>query len=376
MVKFTIQHGCKPLKKNQNQLTPLCYVLHVFLFHLHATINLKQFIIKKLIYLLTLSFFVCMSCSKEEVTSPLEQETSLKEIPEIEPLFVDLDLPTWSFDTSNNEQDMSKSTSGKFENREAVLYMAEYITSGDNNEVGNIIYFNNRGNKQLQADYVADSQYLNIPPEFGIYSDKTNDISYYVDDGRPSNSLDVGISTQAIERSMTTWDGITCSELGIFKRPYKAGIRTGVVAGNAHPIFDWSADVVHAGWMPLGFFDWFSRGRGANILAVTFTFVVAIDGVFSDDDNDGQNDVWFREIYYNDKFSWADGGHIDVETISLHETGHGLSQGHFGKAFSNNGGLHFSPRAVMNASYSGVQTSIGKTDEGGHCSNWGNWPNK
>jgi hypothetical protein len=371
-----MQHNYKPFKKYWNQLQPLCYVLHVLLFHLQTTINLKQYIMKKLIYLLTLSLFVCMSCSKEEVTSPLEQETTLKEIPEIEPLFVDLEFPTWSFASSNNGQDMSKSISGKSENREVVLYMAEYITSGDNNEAGNIIYFNNRGNKQDRADFVADSQYLNIPPEFGIYSDKTNDISYYVDDGRPSNSLDVGISTQAIERSMTTWDGITCSELGIFKRPYNPGIRTGVVAGNAHPIFDWSADVVHAGWMPLGFFDWFSGGRGANILGVTFTFVVAIDGVFSDDDNDGQNDVWFREIYYNDEFSWADGDHIDIETVSLHETGHGLSQGHFGKAFSNKGGVHFAPRAVMNASYSGVQTSVGKTDEAGHCSNWGNWPNK
>ena len=331
---------------------------------------------KKLIYLLSLSLLVFMSCSKEEAISASELETSLKEIPSKEPLYIDLDLPSWAFTTSNNKQEMSKSTATKLENREVVLYMAEYITSGDNSEVGNIIFFNNRGNKQLGADFVANNQYLNIPPEFGIYSDKTNDISYYVDEGRPSDDLDVGISTQAIERSMTTWDNITCSELGVFKRPYNSGIRTGAVVGNAHPVFDWSADVVHAGWMPLGFFDWWSDGRGDNILAVTFTFVVLADGVFSDDDNNGKLDVWFREIYYNDEFSWADGDHFDIETISLHEAGHGLSQGHFGKAFSNKGGVHFSPRAVMNASYSGVQTSIGETDEGGHCSNWGNWPLK
>jgi len=29
----------------------------------------------------------------------------------------------------------------------------------------------------------------------------------------------------------------------------------------------------------------------------------------------------------------------------------------------------------MNASYTGLQTSIGKTDKGGHCSNWAEWPN-
>lgn len=327
--------------------------------------------------MLPMLLIVCMSCSKDEVTSPLEQDTSLKEITVKEPLYLDLDLPSWSFATSNNGEDISKSRAAKLGNREVVLYMAEYIASGDDNEMGNTIFFNNRGNKQLGADFVADSQYLNIDPALGIYSDGTNDISYYVDEGRPSEDLGVGISTQAIERSMTTWDGITCSELGVFKRPYNPGIRTGAVAGNAHPIFDWSADVVHAGWMPLGFFDWFSDGRGANILGVTFTFVVAIDGVLSDDDNNGKPDVWFREIYYNDNFAWNDdGNHFDIETVALHEAGHGLSQGHFGKAFRNKGGVHFAPRAVMNASYSGVQTSIGKTDNGGHCSNWGNWPNK
>ena len=95
-------------------------------------------------------------------------------------------------------------------------------------------------------------------------------------------------------------------------------------------------------------------------------------------DNNGKNDVWFREIYSNDEFSWADGDHYDVETVSLHEAGHGLSQGHFGKAFRGvkNEKLHFSPRAVMNASYSGIQTGIEKTDNAGHCSNWSNWPNK
>jgi hypothetical protein len=316
---------------------------------------------------------VCVSCSKDEVTSPLEQDTSLKEIPANEPLYVDLDLPSWSFSDSNNSKNMS--TANKSGNREVVLYMAEYITSGDDNEMGNTIFFNNRGNKQLGADFVANSQYLNIPPEFGIYSDGTNDISYYIDEGRHSEDLDVGTSTQAIERSMTTWNDVTCSDLGVFKRPYNPDIRTGAAAGNAHPIFDWSADVVHAGWMPLGFFDWFSNGRGANILGVTFTFVVFVNGEFSDDDNNGKLDVWFRETYYNDHFAWNDdGNHIDIETIALHEAGHGLSQGHFGKAFINNGGVHFSPRAVMNASYSGIQNKIKGTDEGGHCSIWENWP--
>ena len=58
-------------------------------------------------------------------------------------------------------------------------------------------------------------------------------------------------------------------------------------------------------------------------------------------------------------FTWADDGvsHFDIETVALHEAGHGLSQGHFGKIHGTvaNGKIHFSPRAVMNAAYSGVQ---------------------
>jgi hypothetical protein len=37
--------------------------------------------------------------------------------------------------------------------------------------------------------------------------------------------------------------------------------------------------------------------------------------------------------------------------------------------------LHFAPRAVMNAAYSGIQTEIDGSDKGGHCSNWASWPN-
>jgi len=331
----------------------------------------------KILTFAVLTFLFIVACQTDGDDVFVDKSLN-KEIPTKEPQFVDLGNTSWSFDNLNIGQDMSKSTTGKSEDRQVVLYMAEYLTTGDNDEMGNIVYFNSRGNKQLGADFVPDSQY-------NIFTDQTNDISYYVDQSRPSADLGVGTSTQAIERSMTTWDEVTCSELSIIERPYNAGINTGVVAGfTGHgpfvdPIYGWVADVVHAGWMPLSFFDAISGGNGGNILGVTFTFVVAIDGEFSDDDDNGKLDVWFREIYYNDEFQWTDGGtsypEYDVETVALHEAGHGLSQGHFGKAFSNKGGLHFAPRAVMNAAYSGVQTDIEKTDEAGHCSNWAQWPN-
>ncbi len=95
-------------------------------------------------------------------------------------------------------------------------------------------------------------------------------------------------------------------------------------------------------------------------------------------DVNGKADVACREIYYDPSFSWADDGvsNFDVETVALHEAGHGLSQAHFGKVwFKENGELKASPRAVMNALYAGPLRSPLGTDKGGHCSNWANWPN-
>ena len=107
--------------------------------------------------------------------------------------------------------------------------------------------------------------------------------------------------------------------------------------------------------------------------------------VFTDIDNNGRADTAFREIYYDPFVGffgpprvWADDGvsNIDVETVALHEIGHGLSQAHFGKVFfDNKGNLKFAPKAVMNAVYVGPQRTLLGTDGGGHCANWANWPN-
>jgi hypothetical protein len=88
-----------------------------------------------------------------------------------------------------------------------------------------------------------------------------------------------------------------------------------------------------------------------------------------------------REIYYNNRFTWGIntyGTPIDVESIVLHETGHGLSQAHFGTLFitDSNGKYHFSPLAVMNAGYAGVPWhELMGTDIAGHSSIWASWPN-
>lgn len=299
-----------------------------------------------------------ISCVKENIDPVVEDSTAIK----IEaPSFTDVGKTTYNLTT--------KGSGLTSKNSEVAIYMAEYITAGDSDEMGNTVFFKNTGNKQLTADFV---------PDLDLSIDGTTDISYYVDNNRPSADLPAAVTDAAIDRAMATWDGVDCSDLGIYEVPYD-GSATGFVSAafGFGGSFNYVADINHAGWLPGAFFDLLAPGGSNFILGVTFTLIFTSGGVPTDVDNNGKADVAFREIYYNDNFTWQDGATFDVETIALHEAGHGLSQAHFGKAFRTiaNGKLHFSPRAVMNAAYSGVQTAIGKTDNGGHCSNWAQWPN-
>ena len=264
----------------------------------------------------------------------------------------------------------STSARGRTAAENYTLYSAEFITPGGAHGAGRTIYFNDVGNKQLDADFVP-----------GLSLDGTSDISYYVDQKRPSNDLSVAVTTAAIERAMTTWKNVDCSDLGLTRVPSNNSISTGFVAAlvGLGGSTNYVADLVHAGWLPGVFFDAIAPPNGSEyILGVTFTIIFNDEeGNPLDSDNNGKADVAWREIYYNDAFAWQDGAHYDVETIALHEAGHGLSQAHFGKAFTsgNSNKVHFAPRAVMNAAYSGIQRKITGTDQGGHCSNWASWPN-
>ncbi|SDD86181.1 hypothetical protein SAMN04488104_10843 [Algoriphagus faecimaris] len=249
------------------------------------------------------------------------------------------------------------------------LYSAEYLMAEESNEAGNLIIFEDRGNKQLNVDF---SPVLSL--------DGTQEIEYYVDDVRAPQSMDFDEAREAVFKAGSTWKDVTCSDLGIDGIDgigFPVGLAAFLYNFPSTPGF--ISEINHNGWMPAEFFDLIAPPNGSEgIIAVTFTFL-AIDeeGEFVDSNNDGKFDVGFREIYYNDRFIWSNEGlGIDVETVALHEMGHGLSQEHFGAAFfTKKGDLKFSPRAVMNASYSGINRSINGTDKAGHCSIWGNWPN-
>lgn len=244
---------------------------------------------------------------------------------------------------------------------------AEYVTAKESGQPGKTIIFRNVGNKQLGAHFVA-----------GRSLDNTGNVSFYINENRPPGQLTANRSTQAIKRAMATWDGVACSELGLYQIPFSKKLSPGYVSAlfGFGGSFNYVADVVHGGWLPGEFFDLLAPGGSSFILGVTFTIIFTNNGAPTDTNKDGKTDVAWREIYYNKAFSWGDGTNFDVETIALHEAGHALSQGHFGKAFLDAGKrqIHFSPRAVMNACYSGIQRNVGKTDNAGHCGLWSNWP--
>ena len=315
------------------------------------------------------SFFLILSCSPNRVE---EESMDFKEIM-LEPTFVDLG-DSWKRIEFHSR--LKSNQNLKKLDLNIALYKAEYLTIGESGEIGNTVFFKDVGNKQLGNDFVP---FLSL--------DGTSDISFYVDDNRATQDVDVTASNLAIDRAMQTWDNLTCSESGLFEIPYEEQNHVGWVARfiqdegltdlDLGGSYDYYADIVHAGWLPGEIFDLLAENGGDFIIAAAFSIIfLDQNGNPIDLDNNAKLDTAFREIYYNDSFNYADGDHIDIETVALHEAGHGLSQGHFGKLFQidKTGRFQFAPRAVMNAGYTGIQTEIQKTDNAGHCSNWSSWP--
>jgi hypothetical protein len=247
--------------------------------------------------------------------------------------------------------------------------MAEAITAAESGEAGITVLAKNVGNKQLGFDFVPGDGRRAWSSAGG------NAITYAIDQTGdavpPFGGLGAAQTDAAIVRGHNSWEALNCSVLGQTRNP-DFGIDIGVVAfifglGGSPFVF---ADVQHAGWRDINF--------GGGVLGVTFTFGFTSGGVFTDIDNNGKLDAAFREIYYDPSWSWFDDGssNIDVESVAVHEIGHGLSQAHFGTvAIKNNGNLQRSPFAVMNAIYSQPLQVLQGTDNGGHCSNWAQWPN-
>lgn len=245
-----------------------------------------------------------------------------------------------------------------------LLLHAEHVGS---EPMAQTIYAKDVGNGQLGHHFVSGD-----PGRGGRIN-----ITYAIDgtEAATASGLTAAATTAAIHRAMDTWNAETCSDpdltnLGV--APFDLGFVQFILGMGGVP--GWVADLTHAGWLPPTFFDALAEDGGVSILGVTFTFTWVGN---IDQDGDGKIDVAFREIYYNDRFFWGvdvDRPFADVETIVLHEAGHGLSQAHFGTvAVHHRLGVKIQPEAVMNAIYFGQKQQLLGTDRSGHCGIWEDW---
>ncbi len=263
------------------------------------------------------------------------------------------------------------------------LSMIETITDNPD-EAGITVLWKNVGNKQLAHDFVPGDPRRSVAG--GGWSSDPNTITFAIDpfDGVTFNGVGASVTTAEILDAMGTWDGVTCSDPGLDR--VSAPIDLGVIAflnglgGSPFVV----ADLQYGGWQEVEY-------AGATI-AATHTFIWIDDaGNPTDIDGNGAIDVAWREIYFDavcqacvpvDFWNWEiddgvnePGREIDIESITLHEAGHGLSQAHFGIGFvDDDGTLHETSNAVMAAAYAGPRIDLQGADEGGHCSNWAMWP--
>ena len=204
----------------------------------------------------------------------------------------------------------------------------------------------------------------------------------YMNDGSFMNASGAGNGEAAIDASFATWAGVNCSNLPLVKRPDNGLFNSAIFVSNGD-VF--AADIITLGFLPGAVFDQvLGPGASQNVLGVTFTFIFgSFDamGNFtpSDIDNNHRDDTALKEVWYNNAFLWttSNAPGVDIETVALHENGHALELGHFGRVAQNTktGKLTVSPRAVMNAFILGVLRSPNGTDNSSYCGNWASWPN-
>lgn len=267
------------------------------------------------------------------------------------------------------------------------LVKYEFLTVGATGAAGRTVLASDR-DKNIGLDWV---------PGDPRRSGRTN-LTWAIDgiEGATTSGVTQAQSDQATMDAMQTWQDVRCSNIPLDFQgvlPLDLGVVQALLGfGGSFFVF---ADYQHTGFLPPAFFELLQTGGGAGILGVTFTFACWNNfGGPVDLDGNGLIDTCYSETYYNDGFQWAIDapadpfGAIDVETVIVHEAGHGLSQGHFGDIFFDAsdsfdpGGkfifqhLHFAPYAVMNAAIWETQQELTGSDIAGHCTIWGAWPNK
>lgn len=254
------------------------------------------------------------------------------------------------------------------------LAYAETVTKANGTEAAGQTIFANDRTKRLGAQWV--------PGDARREADGNN-LTYTIwNPFAPANwdTPDQFDGTPAIDASFVTWDNVKKkTKLDIIKESNTDSNPSAILGGDP-----FQADISTVGFLPGSLFEIFvGPETSTNVLGVTFTFIFIDDDENPTDiNNDGFEDVALKEVWYNDEFLWTDAGNtgsaIDVETVALHENGHALGFGHFGKisVTDANNKLHVSPRSVMNAIILGTQRTLLGTDKASYNSIYGNWPNK
>ena len=194
----------------------------------------------KILYIAALAMI--LSCDEESILLDSQETASMNtrfKSLELKPISTDL-LKTQDKSTLSIEERMMQTINSQLLKQGApiLLYMVEsYSANGE----GNTVFFNNKGNKQLGADFVPSD------PRRGGFSD----IAYGRDglEGATSSGLSQGDTDNAILSAMNTWDNITCSSglvlTNLGASPFDLGYLSYLSGYGGSPFF---TDIMHSGF--------------------------------------------------------------------------------------------------------------------------------